>query len=389
MDALRLLVDLQKVSALALSFSGCLDPDEISRRTTDRLVQQFDFAFSRIWLVEPDQSALRLVASSGMYTRIDGSFARVPMGAFKVGKIAQNRVPFLSNNLPNESWVKDRDWAIANHLHGFAGYPLLLGDRVLGVLVVFSHHAIEPEFLEVLQTLCTIVAIVLDTALSYQQEQADWRRQQQAWQDEKHRWQQDKQTWPFRNNTLSQPNLVDHPSLADQLVTLLSSTRLSLVGTERSLSLPVVLVFVQAATVFNQLNCAHCRLIYADATVALEAILNQMEDGSRGFKPHLQEIERAVVNLGGSVQAQPSRDRSAVQVTVRIPYTRDRPTAPLSERELEILRLLTQGHRDRDIADQLVISESTVKFHMNNVLGKLKARTRYQAIYIAILQGFL
>lgn len=51
-----------------------------------------------------------------------------------------------------------------------------------------------------------------------------------------------------------------------------------------------------------------------------------------------------------------------------------------SERKLEILTLLTQGHRDRDIADRLIISESTVKFHMNNVLAKLKVRTQQSCI---------
>jgi DNA-binding NarL/FixJ family response regulator len=61
----------------------------------------------------------------------------------------------------------------------------------------------------------------------------------------------------------------------------------------------------------------------------------------------------------------------------------------LSERELEILLLLAQGHRDRDISNRLIISESTVKFHMNNVLAKLKARTRYQALHQAITNGWI
>ncbi|MCA1993981.1 MAG: response regulator transcription factor, partial [Coleofasciculus sp. S288] len=61
----------------------------------------------------------------------------------------------------------------------------------------------------------------------------------------------------------------------------------------------------------------------------------------------------------------------------------------LSERELEILTLLTRGLRDRDIADRLIISESTVKFHMNNVLKKLKAQTRYQALHQAIVNGWI
>ncbi len=45
--------------------------------------------------------------------------------------------------------------------------------------------------------------------------------------------------------------------------------------------------------------------------------------------------------------------------------------------------------RDRDIADHLIISESTVKFDMNNVLKKLKAKTRYQALHQAILNGWI
>ncbi len=92
------------------------------------------------------------------------------MGAFKVGKIAQNRVSFLSNNLAAEPWVGNREWAIAQNIRGFAGYPLATKDRVVGVLAIFSHNPMEPEFLEALQTLCTIVTIALDTAIHYQKE---------------------------------------------------------------------------------------------------------------------------------------------------------------------------------------------------------------------------
>ncbi len=55
---------------------------------------------------------------------------------------------------------------------------------------------------------------------------------------------------------------------------------------------------------------------------------------------------------------------------------------------LEILTLLTPGLRDCDIADRLIISESTLKFHMNNVLKKLKAQTRYQVLHQAIVNGW-
>jgi DNA-binding NarL/FixJ family response regulator len=52
----------------------------------------------------------------------------------------------------------------------------------------------------------------------------------------------------------------------------------------------------------------------------------------------------------------------------------------LTDREEEILRLIAQGARDREIADKLFISESTVKKHVQNVLRKLHARNRVEAV---------
>ena len=113
---------------------------------------------------------LKLVASSGLYTRLDGDFASVPMGAYKVGKIAQNCIPFLSNQLAEETWVKDRQWAIANSICGFAGLPLAIAGEAIGVLAVFSHQPMEAEFLEALRILCSSVAVALNNAQLYQQE---------------------------------------------------------------------------------------------------------------------------------------------------------------------------------------------------------------------------
>jgi len=86
-----------------------MEPEEIARRVTNGLVEKFDCAFARIWLLEPDRTTLKLVASSGLYTHTNGAFARIPIGAYKVGKIAQNRVSFLSNNLAAEPWVGNRE----------------------------------------------------------------------------------------------------------------------------------------------------------------------------------------------------------------------------------------------------------------------------------------
>jgi DNA-binding CsgD family transcriptional regulator len=367
LNAARLLYDFQQVNRIGQSISGCFDPGIIAHRITDGLVETFDSAFARIWLTHPDQRSLSLVASSGLYTHLNGSFAQVPMGAYKVGKIAQNRVPFLSNCLPDEAWVKDRDWAIANRLQGFAGYPLVAGDglrstdgqRVLGVLVTFSHAPMEPEFLEVLQLLCLTATIALDAAMQF----------------------------PPAPVALVTP-------LSDYLAGALSATRLMLVGTERELPPTIAHVLLRSVEVLQQLDCRYCRLTYGSEQVALEALV--MDGDRRQFEP----VQVLAEWLGGTCHSQLEPENRLLELRLTIPYQTQFPGIPtppmpvgddlaLSDRERKIMVLLAQGLRDRAISQALHISESTVKFHIHNCLSKLQAKNRYQAIYEAAKRDWI
>ena len=62
---------------------------------------------------------------------------------------------------------------------------------------------------------------------------------------------------------------------------------------------------------------------------------------------------------------------------------------PLTERELEVLQLVTAGNRNRDIANRLFISEETVKAHIKHVMEKLGAADRTQAVTIAAKRGMI
>ncbi|MCP3802429.1 response regulator transcription factor [Allokutzneria sp. A3M-2-11 16] len=63
--------------------------------------------------------------------------------------------------------------------------------------------------------------------------------------------------------------------------------------------------------------------------------------------------------------------------------------AQLTEREAEVLRLVAKGLTNAEIAAELVVSVETVKTHVGNVLGKLHARDRTQAVIIAYESGFV
>ena len=61
----------------------------------------------------------------------------------------------------------------------------------------------------------------------------------------------------------------------------------------------------------------------------------------------------------------------------------------LTEREIDVLSRVAGGNRNRDIAEQLVISEETVKVHMKHIMEKLGASDRTEAVAIAIRRGII
>ncbi len=378
LDVSRLLFDLKRCSELMSRFTGWLEADAIAICLTEGLIEQFDCAFARVWLVNPDRQALRLVASSGLYTRLDGSFAQVPMGAFKVGKIAQHCIPFLSNALPDEDWVKDRTWAIENKIQGFAGLPLMAGNQAIGVLAIFSHRAMAPEFLEVLQMLSLSVAGALASALNHQAVMAT-----------------------HTNLTARQSANQQSSILSERLGTILGQQKLSLLGVEQTLAPAIAQIILQAADYLAP-SCHYCRLVYEAETVVLEAMLAVDDERDRSllssqvFCDLLNEVEQ----LGGLFQSQVDLHQTVMEVRVQLPQqvpidkalsSDESPLAesPLSEREQEVMRLLAQGLRDREIAQALFISERTVKFHSQNMLTKLGVKTRIQAVFEAMRQGWL
>ena len=61
----------------------------------------------------------------------------------------------------------------------------------------------------------------------------------------------------------------------------------------------------------------------------------------------------------------------------------------VTDRERTILRFLSKGATSRDIAEALTISERTVKFHIGNIIRKLEAKNRTNAVVMAMVRGLL
>jgi len=120
------------------------------QKCTAALVQHLDVAFARIWTLNTKDQVLELQASAGLYTHLDGPHGRVPVGQFKIGKIASEKKPHLTNQVIGDPRVPEQEWAKREGLVAFAGYPLVRGNNVVGVMAMFSRHSLSQFTLNIL-----------------------------------------------------------------------------------------------------------------------------------------------------------------------------------------------------------------------------------------------
>jgi PAS domain S-box-containing protein len=149
---------------------------EILQPCAEALVRHLDVSFARIWTLDPDENVLVLQASAGLYTHLDGPHSRVPIGRLKIGLIAQKREPHLTNDVPHDPRISDPEWARREGMIAFAGYPLLIEDRLMGVLAMFARRALSPDVLQVLRSMADGIAL----GIEHKRQEAELRRAKEA-----------------------------------------------------------------------------------------------------------------------------------------------------------------------------------------------------------------
>lgn len=130
---------------------------------------------------------------------------------------------------------------------------------------------------------------------------------------------------------------------------------------------------------FNQ-----ARIIVLTTFDGDEDIYRGLRAGARGYvlkDAEAQELLRAIRTVHKGQQYIPPAVGAKLAEHMGIPT--------LSDRELEVLNLMAQGHNNQEISTVLSISESTVKFHTKNIMSKLGASDRVQALIIALKRGVI
>jgi DNA-binding NarL/FixJ family response regulator len=128
-----------------------------------------------------------------------------------------------------------------------------------------------------------------------------------------------------------------------------------------------------------------------------EYVVEALRAGASGFllkdSPPEDLVEAIRVVAAGEALLAPSVTRRLLdRVASRLPPARENAIpalAELTERELEVLKLVARGLSNAEIAERLVVSETTVKTHVSRVLAKLDIRDRVQAVILAYETGLV
>ncbi|MEK7832873.1 MAG: ATP-binding protein, partial [Acidobacteriota bacterium] len=130
---------------------------QMLQQSAEAIVEHLDAAFARIWLLNRAEDVLELQASAGAGTPTNHSEARVAVGKSEIGKIAEEKAPHLTNDVLNDPHVGDKDWAAREGMVAFAGYPLMVGERLIGVMAMFSRQKLAADTLNALASVADTI----------------------------------------------------------------------------------------------------------------------------------------------------------------------------------------------------------------------------------------
>ncbi len=133
----------------------------------------------------------------------------------------------------------------------------------------------------------------------------------------------------------------------------------------------------------------HTQIVVLTAHTDDARVVASLRAGAIGYVRKDAEPEILLAAVRAAARGQSMLDPAVAGTVLQELVSSTETQRDLTERELEVLRLLAHGRTNREIAEELVLGEETVKTHVGNILAKLHLAHRTQAIVHAFKQGLI
>lgn len=145
-------------AVLSITLAGEAPLEETLQACCQHLVDSLDAALARVWLTNNQGDQLELSARAGTNTHLDESHDPIRFGEMKIGRIASQRKGWYTNDMQHDVDIVDPQWVKSEGVVAFAGYPLVVAKRVVGVIDLFKKHDFSAEVFRQMQPMADAIA---------------------------------------------------------------------------------------------------------------------------------------------------------------------------------------------------------------------------------------
>jgi NarL family two-component system response regulator LiaR len=128
----------------------------------------------------------------------------------------------------------------------------------------------------------------------------------------------------------------------------------------------------------------HIQIVALTSFKEKDLVQGVLEAGAIGYMLKNISADELANAIRAAHAGRPTLAPEAAQALIQATREPPAPGFDLTEREREVLALMVEGLNNPDIAERLIVSRSTVKFHVSNILSKLGAASRTEAVSLAL-----